>query len=221
MLNFSFKDTKRLLTILIHTYKPANIWIDALSTSCLSIVSLCFSLSEVRKVLWQHPSCIMVMLGHHHSYSVCVCSWMKKCLLSFIWLTSYINVFSPDIQGFALGTEPGVSRQVMQAQILSSFTSKLCFSVLFLFAQQMAGSDIKAALGNFSFCADFGGPRVRLHVPSASLPVARRLLPQEESGRQLWRRTFSYLLKQLEFSHLMSWKNPTQRQAVRITIRDQ
>ncbi len=34
-------------------------------------------------------------------------------------------------------------------------------------------------------------PNVRLHVPSASLPAARRLLPQEESGWQPRRPTFS------------------------------
>ncbi len=41
---------------------------------------------------------------------------------------------------------------------------------------------------------DKGGsvsPNVRLHVPSASLSTTRRLLPREESGQQLQRRTFS------------------------------
>ncbi len=43
---------------------------------------------------------------------------------------------------------------------------------------------VKAPLLNFSFC-------VILHVLSVSLPAARRLLPWEESKRQLRKRTFS------------------------------
>ncbi len=34
-------------------------------------------------------------------------------------------------------------------------------------------------------------PNIRLYVPSASLPAARRLLRRKESGQQLRRRTFS------------------------------
>ncbi len=41
---------------------------------------------------------------------------------------------------------------------------------------------------------DKGGsvpPNMRLHVPTASHPAAGRQVLQEESGQQLWRRTFS------------------------------
>ncbi len=44
-----------------------------------------------------------------------------------------------------------------------------------------------------AFPVDRGGsasPNIRLYVPSASLPNARRRLRWEESGRQLRRRTF-------------------------------
>ncbi len=58
---------------------------------------------------------------------------------------------------------------------------------------------LKQLIGTFHFVlilavpTDKGGsvsPNVRLHVDSVSLPTARRLLLQEKSGRQLWRRTF-------------------------------
>ncbi len=72
-------------------------------------------------------------------------------------------------------------------KIIDHFTD---FTVLFL----------KQLNGTFHFVlilaapVDKGGsvsPNVRLHVPSASLLAARRLLHREESGRQLQRRTFS------------------------------
>ncbi len=62
------------------------------------------------------------------------------------------------------------------------------------------GSVLKQLCGTFHFVlilavlVDKGGsvsPNVRLHVPSVSLPAESRILPREESGRQLWRQSFS------------------------------